>query len=96
MISEAAINNPDQLCWYLLDCAGHSGAVFNVITDGEIFYPTNRVTDSTKTVRLADGSGKRTVDLKKAGPLDKDLIHVAIEEWVSKMLTIESKPVPTI
>jgi hypothetical protein len=85
VLSDDNIANPNMDCWYLVDCVGHMGATFNIITDGEVFYPTNRVTSSTQTVRIVQsGPNKQTVDLKDVGPLDKDLINKAINEWVQQ------------
>lgn len=85
VLSDVGIENPEQECWYLMDCEGHSEATFNIITDGEVFYPTTRVTQGTRTIRFSDGSKKKTVDLRRAGIADKELINRAIEEWVVRM-----------
>ncbi len=84
------IADPDRQCWYLIDCRGHGGAAFNIITDGEIFYPTNRITDSTSVTKRIHvlhhdaNLGKATLDLHKMGPADKEIIRQAIERWLTK------------
>ncbi len=69
----------DNDCWYLLDCASHLGATFNIISDGEVFYPVSRITDSTKVVKIMGSAGKASVDLRRASTLDQELVNKAIE-----------------
>lgn len=89
------IGAPDQDCWYLFDCVGHTSATFNIISDGEVFYPVTRVTESTRTIRLAETSGKENVDLRKASIADKELVVAAIEAWVSRLLSSDSEATST-
>ncbi len=79
------ISLPDTICWYLMDCTSPSGATFNVITDGEVFYPTTRITTADKKARLSTHSGKQSVDLQKMGPSDKDAINAVIVDWIERM-----------
>jgi hypothetical protein len=81
----AGITEPDQECWYVLDCTGHSGATFNVITDGEVFYPITRITQNKPSARIATTSGKATVDLQDASAIDKEMVNKAIEVWTENL-----------
>ncbi len=80
-----SINIPDKECWYLMECTGHEGASFNIITNGDVFYPITRVTASVKKIKMALDSGKKTVDLTKTGDFDRSLILEAIHTWISDL-----------
>jgi hypothetical protein len=86
IISGEGISEPNATCWYLLDCVGFQGATFNLVSDGEVFYPTNRITNNMATIRLANGTGKDTADLRKTGLVDKEIVNAAIEAWVKVMV----------
>ncbi len=85
IVSDVHIHEPDNKCWYLLDCVGHAGATFNIISDGEVFYPVSRVLASTKTIRLTSYINKKTVDFKLMSAVDKELVLKAIDEWVQNL-----------
>ena len=39
-----ALSTPDVKPWFLMDCGGFQGACFSIITDGDVFHPSSRVT----------------------------------------------------
>lgn len=81
-----AVAEPGARPWFLFDCRGHSGATFNIISDGEVFYPVTRITKSTRVVKLVRSTGKATVNLALVNQVDKRLINTAIEHWVEKYI----------
>jgi len=84
VMSTRLIGDPGRDCWYLLDCHGHRGAAFNIVSDGEVCYPTSRATNNDQDVRIARSINKATVDLTKCGLADKELVNRAIEVWLQQ------------
>ena len=86
------IHQPGNICWYLLDCYGTQGATFNIITDGEEFYVTDRLTNAMlqggKTIRVKLGTniGKASVKLDETSVADKELVNAVIEFWVNSAM----------
>jgi hypothetical protein len=79
---------PGADCWFLLDCNGHTGATYNIISDGEVFYPVRRISSekSWEKACLARSSGKGSVELTSMGTIDKELVQEAIKVWVDATL----------
>lgn len=84
-ISQGRIQEPDTDCWFLMDCAGHRGATFNLITDGERFHPVARVNSQSRSVRIEKNVGKATVNADFMDAADQELIHMAIKSWVAEI-----------
>lgn len=84
-VSDVNIHQPGIRCWYLLDCTGHAGATFNIISDGDVLFPVNRITPGTQKVRITYGSGKATANLARMNIIDKELVNTAISAWVNKI-----------
>jgi hypothetical protein len=74
----ADVAKPNEQVWFHIDCANALGATFDIITDGEVFYPIKRygkqrITDKTNP--------KASVDLKLMTEMDKQLVNLAIEQY---------------
>lgn len=64
----------DVDCLYLLSCASHTGAMFLVASDGEIWHPVNR-----RTMTVGGGFGSSVEDSMKLTVGDQRMIMAAIE-----------------
>jgi hypothetical protein len=86
-LSRDGVMEPGADCWFLLDASGVTGATFNIVSDGEVFYPVTRITnDDWKKAKITRSSGKRTVDVGNMGQADKELMQEAIRMWVDTAL----------
>lgn len=72
-------NSPDLPAWFLLDCVGTMGATFNIITNGDDYYPVTRY---NKIQRITDDtSPKNSIDLSNLGYYDKEIVEEAIRRY---------------
>lgn len=80
-ISEDMAAVPDEPIWWHFDCTGPSSATFNIITDGEVWYPVNR-----RSLRITTQlKPKRSIDLSTLSADDHSfLIHI-ISDYISKL-----------
>jgi hypothetical protein len=77
----ADVAKPNEQVWFHLDCQNALGATFDIITDGEIFYPIKRYGKQRITT---NPNPKASVDLKSVTQMDKQLINLAIEAYFNK------------
>jgi hypothetical protein len=69
------VAKPGEQVWFHLDCASSSGATFDIISDGESFYPVKRYGKQRVTTEMKP---KSTIDLENMTDIDKTLINLAI------------------
>ena len=75
-------NSPDLPAWFLLDCTGRLGATFNLVTNGDDYYPVTRY---NKIQRITDHtSPKASVDLSNLGYYDKEIVEEAIRRYAAQ------------
>lgn len=72
---------PDEPVWFHFDCQGHSGATFDIITDGELWYPINRKSRRVTTQMKP----KKSVNLSAISIVDQEFLIAAIEDFASKV-----------
>lgn len=77
----ADVAKPNEQVWFHVDCQNSLGATFDIITDGEIFYPIKRYGKQRIT---NNANPKSSVDLKAMSSMDKQLINLAIEAFFEK------------
>jgi len=85
------LHEPNVKCWFLLDCSGYRGASFNIISDGEVFYPVSRVSFTmqggvhpVQRVKIKTDVGRSTVNPAEINKADQRLILLAIKDWVDR------------
>lgn len=72
---------PDEPVWFHFDCEGYAGATFDIITDGEVWYPINR-----KSHRITNQmKPKKSVDLSNMSIVDQEFLVAAIADFATKM-----------
>lgn len=83
------LHEPNAKCWFLLCCIGHRGATFNIISDGEVFYPVSRVAFTmngavhpVQRVKIKTSVGRQSVNPMEISKADQRLILLAIKDWV--------------
>ena len=72
---------PDEPVWFYFDCKGYAGATFNIITDGDIWYPINQKSQRITTQMKP----KKSVDLTGMSIIDHEFLIAVIEDFASKM-----------
>lgn len=82
-ISDKHLSNPNENIWYHLNCVGLQGATFDLISDGEVFYPIVRYGNKRVTTVLTP---KASVNLEHASELDKQMIQLAIKKYMEKII----------
>lgn len=82
-IDEDTVAVPGKDIWYHMECANHLGATFDIITNGEVFYPIRRYGVKKLT---STKSPKASVDLNKMNIDDKAFIGTAIEQFTSEIV----------
>jgi hypothetical protein len=80
-ISDDMAGVPDEEVWWHFDCAAPSTATFNIITDGEVWYPVNR-----RSMRITTQlKPKKSVDLSYLSTDDQKFLVRIIEDFVGKI-----------
>jgi hypothetical protein len=82
-VSAEVATRPNERVWFHFDCYAPSGATFDIITDGEVFYPLNRRSKRV-TTKLAP---KSSVDLSKLSEFDREMLLVCIQRFVESIAT---------
>lgn len=72
---------PDEPVWFHFDCHGYAGATFDIITDGDVWYPINRKSHRVTTQMKP----KKSVDLSNMSVVDQEFLLAAIEDFASKV-----------
>jgi hypothetical protein len=80
-VDSSVAQMPDEDVWFHFACQSPSTATFNIITDGETFYPVNRQSHRIST----NLSPKNSVDLTKLGVLDQEMLVEAIKDYVKRL-----------
>jgi hypothetical protein len=75
------VGKPDEPVWFHFDCLGYAGATFDIITDGEVWYPINR-TSRRITTQMKP---KKSVDLTNMSVNDQEFLLAAIQDFAAKM-----------
>ena len=97
-IAQNRIQEPNIKCWFLMECIGYQQATFNIITDGDCFYPITRVHANnlarsmnrtiggvqirTKIRRTID---RKTVNVDEINTVDQELLKMAIRNWTATL-----------
>lgn len=72
---------PGEPIWWFFNCAAASSATFNLITDGDVWYPVNR-----RSYRITTQlHPKKSVDLSLLSVDDRDFLRVLICEYTQRM-----------
>lgn len=85
-ITGAGIMVPNTRCWFLLECIGFCGAGFNLISDGQEFYPVERTSEHHTRTKICYDVKKATVSIDSINQADQNLIELAIAEWIERHL----------
>jgi hypothetical protein len=72
---------PDEPVWFHFDCQAGSGATFDIITDGDVWYPINRKSRRVTTQMKP----KKSVDLTHMSVVDQEFLLAAIQDFASKV-----------
>jgi len=72
---------PDEPVWFHFDCEGYAGATFDIITDGEVWYPINRRSKRITTQMKP----KKSVNLTSMSIIDHEFLIAAIQDFATKV-----------
>lgn len=80
-ISEHMAMIPDEQVWWHFDCSGPTTATFDLITDGNVWYPVNRRSKRITTQLLP----KNSINLSQLSTDDRDFLRHVIQDYVSRI-----------
>jgi len=72
---------PGEEVWFHFDCTSPSTATFDIITDGDVFYPLNRRSHRITT----NLKPKSSIDLTQLSILDQEIFIRAIEQFAKEI-----------
>ena len=73
------VAKPGEQVWFHVDCQSGTGATFDIISDGEVFYPIKRYGKQRVTSELKP---KSQVNLALMNKWDKIIVNKAIEIYL--------------
>lgn len=78
-VDDSEISTPGKDVWFRLQCMGSAGATFDIISDGNGWYPITRYKKNRITMSMKP---KKSVDLSYMSTVDKTLINEAIKLYL--------------